>query len=1235
MPYTETAELVIKSRVDGVESLNALVEHLRIIEAAVNRINDKGITVQSQSASVSGINAQTSAIRGQIAAVEELNLAMAGRTTRTSLFEEGKKTGGGSSKVVSSPSVGVKVVEKFRTVEPQESSKISKSVTTDLDKIAAAQKKAVAAWRKNNKEARDEQNKQIDDSVKGQQFMADRAAEVARRRAADADSATAGGVDAASRANKAAKIRRARSQEREDEARNASVEAATRSNRAAAIRRQRAEEQADESRSASVEAATRSNKAAAMRRSRADERAEEARQASVEQATRNNRAAALRRERQEARDAAFARTPGQVLKRTLAPEHLLSNAAKFASWMGPILALRAAFDVAGHSMQKFIDVGGQTARLDQVFRGVGGSAQQLTDDVLRLAAANGVSTKEAMDSAIQWSRLGLNRLEVNEAVRVSMVAANVAEVTTAEATHHLAAVMQVYSLRVGQLDGVLGMLNQSSNTYNVTNKDLLEGLSRVAAVAQQAGLSLAETQGILTASVSKTGQSGTQMGNALKSILVAFSNPEIQGFLRGKGVELTSGNGDLKGMSQVLRELFVAYQGLTEAERKELTVRVAGKTQANRFVAIMESYVEAQKAAIAAQLNLNSAQNENEKILGTLKSRLAGVVSEWDRFVAAFANDKTGATGVSLNEALSGTARTLKNIIKLYNDANAEQEKFLSKQKEDKDQSETGKARRLLIKTAGIKPRKNIFTAYNEFAEGEDAVALEGFSREADEKKNQIAALNARKILLGETLPGALQNAPADRQQSMVRGVLPGSAGKELESLVRQGDLAGAIKLLREGAARAEKEISLRLWEQTAILDSAVGILQKQNDELAGVSGNEKEISKNNELIVRFKEQQAKLVKEAKFDDLDQLRISQQQLTVVEAQKQLQENIAGLYRVAPAQAQTGKLNEDFEALHAQAEQLAGAILRMGGDNNFTKDVNQWKEDLANVQAQMVAIGSASNRAFKKRADRAELVGGDAQNRIGGFNVGGDDTAKLENRIAELRKMVAQSVATAFSTNGQTAQDAITSGLHAINALEQSLNDKAALRVKLNTDLKNLILEQKKIHAESLLMAGPGDLLRKLSVKKMVDRNGGKMGLGDFMGMSTQGRQDALDYTGGFARRNLENQINRIGPADDINRRVGEQNGLERTRRDLLERNPVPLHQGNDLILAAARGSADALHGLKNTAIQLAGAFESMQTVMGALGFFGGAAPSGPAVTHPVGQSAQGGRTEPRGASGGW
>jgi TP901 family phage tail tape measure protein len=339
----------------------------------------------------------------------------------------------------------------------------------------------------------------------------------------------------------------------------------------------------------------------------------------------------------------------------------VKNTAKVTLWAASVGVLYKSIELARTSLEHLVETGAQMQRLDQVFRQVGGTTQQLASDILHVAAVNGRSDEEAMQSAIQWSRLGLTRAQVNEAVTVSLMAANVANTDAAKSTEMLQAVMQTYGLRVMDLRGVLGELNQISNTYNVTNNDLLEGLSRTAAAAKATGLPLQELMGLIGSTVGATGQSGANIGNAIKSITLALSNPALQQKLRSQfRFEPTTGGEGLKDMSTLLADLYVKYQHLNDAQRQSLLFSVAGRTQANRLASMLDNYVQAQALAVNAQLNLNSAEVENVKIKSALRAQLQGLNTEWQRFVLIQGN--RGPV-----QAMTQVTSALRNVLTLMN----------------------------------------------------------------------------------------------------------------------------------------------------------------------------------------------------------------------------------------------------------------------------------------------------------------------------------------------------------------------------------------------------------------------------------------------------------------------------------------------------------------------------------------------------------------------------------------
>lgn len=355
---------------------------------------------------------------------------------------------------------------------------------------------------------------------------------------------------------------------------------------------------------------------------------------------------------------------------TAAGKSMLDNLVTVTAWAAAVGILYKSLALLSFGAQSFAKLEYSAARLSAVFRGTNETltAQSetimtLRDQTLQLAAANGRGGEEAMDAAIRWSRLGLTQTQVLEAVDVSLKAANVAEISTAEAAEQLSAVFAAYRLQVGELRTVLNELNAISNVYNVTNKDLLGGLGRTSAIAKQAGLSFSELIGIIASGVGRTGRSGAEIGNAVKAIIVAISNPKIQTMLdKSFDFKVKAPSGELKDFSTTLNELYVMFQKLNSSEQGEFLQKVGGKLQASRIQALLDGYVTGQMLAIKAQRDLSSAESENEKIRATTLSQLQSLSTAFERLAT---NILTVGGDASLARQFTALIQLISNIIGL------------------------------------------------------------------------------------------------------------------------------------------------------------------------------------------------------------------------------------------------------------------------------------------------------------------------------------------------------------------------------------------------------------------------------------------------------------------------------------------------------------------------------------------------------------------------------------------
>ncbi len=315
---------------------------------------------------------------------------------------------------------------------------------------------------------------------------------------------------------------------------------------------------------------------------------------------------------------------------------LLRNAATYTRWMIPVQAVMGMTSAFNAGVAGAIKVDRQFATLRAVFRGTDAEAQRLKVGTLELAAAQGRSADEAMDAAIRWSRLGMTRIQVLQATKVSLMAANVAEMTAAEASEKLSAIYATYRLNVGDLPVVLARLNAISNRYNVTNKDLLEGIVRVAGVAKEAGLELRDLEGMIGAVTGATGRPGQEVGNALKFVVTRLAAPEtMKGLKEGFNIDLSGPNGDLKSMSQIFRELSAIYPTLNNAQKQYFLKLTAGSRQAARFALVLDQYRQSQILAAEAGFDTSSAFRENDKILASLQSRVESLSASWTKLFTA------------------------------------------------------------------------------------------------------------------------------------------------------------------------------------------------------------------------------------------------------------------------------------------------------------------------------------------------------------------------------------------------------------------------------------------------------------------------------------------------------------------------------------------------------------------------------------------------------------------------
>jgi TP901 family phage tail tape measure protein len=847
--------------------------------------------------------------------------------------------------------------------------------------------------------------------------------------------------------------------------------------------------------------------------------------------------------------ASFSDTPGRApASHASFGEFALQKFKALGTYAGEAMLLYGALNEVGKALTSLIQTQEDVARLGQVFKGVGGSARELVDDVIELASVEGRASNDARDSAASWARLGLTRQQVNEAVRVSLQGANVANITAAQSTDHLQTVMAAYGLSIKDLAPTMGAITAVSQQFKVTQDDLFDALSRTASVAKQTGVPFEELIGILGAVIFKSGQTGITVGNMLKTLIGSLAKPEIQEFLRRDfKIEVTTNKGsDLKPMLQVMNELNSAYQKGNKQEQQGFLNKLLGPLQISRLSAFFDSYEQGLIAAANAQGRLNAAEKASEAIRGLLGSRLVGLRSEMDRFFASFDN----ALGVtqSLTEITNGFTNILRTIISIKSLLPLNTSGGEGTAKADSKLTDLQKTMLLAGKeliTGNVLSRPvTAFKMYN--------LAFEGISDIAGGVERSIAGIDAQLAVSEGQFNRAsitvdrykqamadLSDMPANRaadrikqlsKSDLIEGKDKGKFVSDITSAVqtrdqRQIEQAFTPYLNQADKSReaAIKAISESGGKRRAEIDAAMARVSAK-----GGKGEDEQMQRlmaladlENQKIVKETEAHSSAMSQLRQEYNERLQYDVEHQGYLARQRTMLDMIASTYRQIGAsmpiaqQIQTvGILETQVSALRKATEELERQrdaeqqLQAMRGEGDMSPyNTNRYTQRRAAIDKDRIAAEAQLRAARQSMTDslRETEVGiavqiTSAQPRA--FEFGETEIDRLRNREAGIKALMAQNMVIAESQSATELQREL-----ARVQINEQLNQLVTTRLDMERARLNIFQSEFELNRK-MLTSGPSELLEYIVANRATSK--GPMNAGQFLAFSPSIREKMME-----------------------------------------------------------------------------------------------------------------------------
>ena len=316
------------------------------------------------------------------------------------------------------------------------------------------------------------------------------------------------------------------------------------------------------------------------------------------------------------------------------------------------------------------------------------------------ASKLGASITDLYSATTLYYQQGLRTAEAMQVGTETVKMARVANMDAAAATQAMTAALRGFNMEIGEMDAkrVSDVYSELAAITAADTSQIATAMTKTASIAASANMEFETTAALLAQIIETTQEAPETAGTAMKTIVARFSevkNLREKGELTGtdeEGEEINVNNIDkalrsvgismkgffegTEGLDSILLRLAEKWGTLGFETQRYIATTAAGSRQQSRFIAMMSDYGRTMELVDAANNSAGASQEQYEKTLDSLKSKLNKLKNAWNTFTMGLANDEAVKAGVDIItalleginkiiDALSGDSGLRKSVISL------------------------------------------------------------------------------------------------------------------------------------------------------------------------------------------------------------------------------------------------------------------------------------------------------------------------------------------------------------------------------------------------------------------------------------------------------------------------------------------------------------------------------------------------------------------------------------------
>lgn len=281
----------------------------------------------------------------------------------------------------------------------------------------------------------------------------------------------------------------------------------------------------------------------------------------------------------------------------------------------------------------------------------------------KMANKLGATTQGAYETSTLYYQQGLNTSQVMAISTETMKMARIAGMEYADATNMMTAALRGFNMAINEQSAtrINDVYSELAAITAADTNQIATAMTKTASIAHSANMEFETTAAFLSQIVETTQEAPETAGTALKTIIARFTEVKklysqgdllgqdeegeaidvnkIQKALRSVGISMTEFFRGEEGLDDVLLRLAEKWDTLDLTTQRYIATTAAGSRQQSRFLAMMSNYDRTMELVSAANDSAGASQEQFDKTLDSLESKINNLTNAWQAFTMSLAND--------------------------------------------------------------------------------------------------------------------------------------------------------------------------------------------------------------------------------------------------------------------------------------------------------------------------------------------------------------------------------------------------------------------------------------------------------------------------------------------------------------------------------------------------------------------------------------------------------------------